>query len=410
MLRAARLAIFSLLVVVVLGIAFTAGFGTAQVLSTSARPLRVFQGALNLGVTQDRPRQFGLLPEIWDVLQQDYVDGRALDGDKLGRGAIDGLITALGDRHTSYIDARVYEQERNSFQQRYEGIGAHVTANVDGHIVIVSPIVGSPAEEAGLRPGDRILEVDGESTKGMNLADVVAKIKGPRGTRVRLLVLHDGHAAPTAVEITRAEIKTGSVFTRMLPDNIAHIRVTQFGQRTGTELKDALKDLKQKGARAVVLDLRNNPGGLLETTVESASQFLKDGIVAYQMDRNGKRETWDVRSGGEALTIPLTVLVNQGSASGSEVLAGAMQDRGRAVVIGTKTFGKGSVNHIRELSDGSALYVTIARWLTPKEHLIEGNGLMPDIVVPITEEDLRSQRDPQMERAIEALREQVRGR
>ncbi|MBI4498339.1 MAG: S41 family peptidase [Chloroflexi bacterium] len=408
MLRAARLVVFTLLMVVVLGLAFTAGFGTAQSLPTSPRPLRMLQGALGEGAAQDQPRHFKLLGEIWETLQQDYVDPKALDPDKLGRSAIEGMITALGDPHTTYIDAQSYALERTSFQQSYEGIGAHVTQNGD-EIIIVAPIAGSPAEAAGLRPGDRILEVNGESTKGMNLADAVAKIKGPGGTRVRLVVLHDGESAPTTVEITRAQIKTGSVFTRMLPDNIAHIRITQFGQRTGTELRDALREVKGQGARAIVLDLRNNPGGLLDTTVEAASQFLQDGVVAYQVDRNGNRESWKVRSGGEAPTLPLAVLVNQGSASGSEVLAGAIQDRGRGAIIGTKTFGKGSVNHIRELSDGSALYVTIARWLTPKEQLIEGNGLTPDIVVPVTEEDIRSQRDPQLERSLEYLREQLKG-
>lgn len=405
--RAGRLAASAMLMLIVLGLTFSAGFGASQVLSGSATPtLQVLQQALSQKTVKAEPQQFQLLGEIWQILKQDYVEEASVDSDKLGRGAINGMIATLNDRHTTFIDADLYKQERTQLEQRYEGIGAHVTENA-GAIIIVAPIVGSPAERSGMKPGDRILEVDGKAISGMALADVVAKIKGPRGTVVRLLVLHVGESAPIALELTRAEIQTGSVYPRMLAGEIMYIRITQFGQRTGDELKTVLRDAKQKGAKGVLLDLRNNPGGLLQTTVESASQFLKDGVVAYQVNRDGGRRSWDVISGGEALTTPLVILVNQFSASGSEVLAGAIQDRDRGVVVGTKTYGKGSVNHIRELSDGSALYVTIARWLTPSGNLIEGNGLTPDIEVTLTEEDLRTQRDPQFERALEALKAQL---
>lgn len=405
MMRVLRTFLVSVLLVTVVSGAFVAGWASGR--SGAASPVselrvltRSMTGAVN---NQERPRQFKLLDEIWEILRNDYVDEKAVDPDKIGRGAIDGVVQALADPHTSYIDKEQYAIEQTGIRGSYEGIGAHVSIQ-DGMIVIVAPIAGSPAESAGVRAGDRILEVNGESTKGLNLADVVNKIKGPRGTTVKILLARDSETEHVLIEITRAEIKTGSVFTRMLDDGIAHIRISQFSQRTGTELKDALKDIKSKGAKGLVLDLRNNPGGLLETTVESASQFLDKGVVAYQVNRKGDREKWDVRSGGQALEMPLVILVNQGSASGSEVLTGALQDRGRATVIGTKTFGKGSVNHIRELSDGSAFYVTIARWLTPNGRLIEGQGLEPDIHVPFTEEDAQAQRDPQLDKALEVLK------
>lgn len=408
MMRVLRAFLVSVLLVGLVGTAFVAGWASGRSGATSPVPeLRVLTRNLPGAISnQEKPRQFELLDEIWEILSKDYVDESAIDPDKLGRGAIDGVVQALADPHTSYIDKEQYAIEQTGIRGSYEGIGAHVSMQ-DGLVVIVAPIAGSPAESAGIRAGDRILEINGESTKGLNLADVVAKIKGPRGTAVKLTLGRDGEGSDVLIEITRAEIKTGSVFTQMLDDGVAHIRISQFSQRTGTELKDALKDVKSKGAQGLILDLRNNPGGLLDTTVESASQFLDKGVVAYQVNRRGEREKWEVRSGGQALEMPMVILVNQGSASGSEVLTGALQDRGRATVIGTKTFGKGSVNHIRELSDGSAFYVTIARWLTPNGRLIEGQGLEPDITVPFTEEDAQAQRDPQFDKALEVLKSKM---
>jgi len=190
----------------------------------------------------------------------------------------------------------------------------------------------------------------------------------------------------------------------MLPDDIAHLRISRFSQLTSDELKEALQEILNAKAKGIVLDLRNNPGGVLEATVEVASQFLNEGVVLYQVDGKGNREVWRVRPDGLATDIPLAVLINKGSASGSEVLAGAIQDHARAPLIGEKTFGKGSVNRINQLSDGSALYVTFARWYTPNDRLIEGQGLEPDISVELTEEDIKAGRDPQLDRAVEYLK------
>ncbi|MCX6020175.1 MAG: S41 family peptidase [Chloroflexi bacterium] len=405
MLRIGRAVTLGALLLALVGASFGAGWVTAH--SNGAPELRVLR-TLSNGISttpQERPKQFKLLNEIWDILRTDFVEPQTLDADKLGRGAIEGVVRALGDAHTSYIDKEQYAMEQAGIRGSYEGIGAHVSLQ-DGVVVIVSPIAGSPAEQAGVRAGDRIMGVNDESVKGLTLTDVVTKIKGPRGTTVKLLVMREGSTDPVTLTITRAEIKTGTVFVQMLPDGVAHIRISQFAQRTGVELRDALKEAEKQGAKSLVLDLRNNPGGLLDTTVESASQFLEKGVVAYQVDRNGNKDTWEVRPGGATLTMPMVILVNQGSASGSEVLTGALQDYGRATVIGTKTFGKGSVNHIRELSDGSALYVTIARWLTPNGRLIEGKGLDPDITVPFTEDDLKAQRDPQLAKGLEVLKGQ----
>lgn len=345
---------------------------------------------------------FGLVEEAYRILKQDHVDRSTLDAGTLVPAAIRGMVEALGDPHTAYIDADTYKLERHAFEGAFQGIGATV-AMVEGAITIVSPIRGSPAERAGIRPGDRILAVDGDPTDGMALADAVARIRGLRGSKVALTILHVGTTLPERIEIVRDEIRTPSVFAELRDDGIAHVRIGQFTNRTNEEIVEALRGLRQTGMQGLVLDLRRNPGGLLEETVRVTSQFLTSGAVLYEARADGPRKEWSVRPGGLATDIPLVILVDRGSASGSEVLAGALQDAGRAPLVGTRTFGKGTVNQVHEMSDQSALYVSIARWYTPKGRQIEGGGLQPDIEVALTDDDLSQGRDPQLERALDIL-------
>ncbi len=401
-----------LLVVLLMGSVITTAFTAGYALATgapgaqAASPVASLLGGRGPQAARsgDTPKQFAMLGEIWSVLKRDFVEPKALDPDKLGKAAIDGVIAALDDRHTTYLDADTRKEEDTQIKGSYEGIGAHVQMNEGGSIIIVAPLAGSPAETAGIRPGDRILAVDGVSTQGMNLNAAVTKVKGPRGSKVTLTVQRDGSTDPLLIVITRDEIKTNSVTWKMLPDSIAHVRIAQFAQRTADELRQAMRDAVKQGAKGVVMDLRSNPGGLLDATVDVTNQFMEGGLAGYQVDRNGKRDSLPLTNKAEFGDIPMVVLVNQGSASGSELFSGALQDRNRAKLVGTRTFGKGSVNHLRELSDGSALYVTIGRWLTPNGRLIEGNGLTPDFPVTITEDDLRAQRDPQMDKGLDVLR------
>lgn len=398
-----KLTLVVFLIAGVVSTAFVSGYAAAQptgVAPVAAAPLFSPRSGSS---TADVPKQFETLNEIWRVLRQEFVDGKDLDADKLGKAAIEGMLSALDDRHTHYLDVQTRIAEDSALRGSYEGIGAHVQM-VDGVLTIVAPLAGSPAEAAGIRPGDKIVAIDGESAQGLNLSEAVARVKGPKGSKVTLTILREGHSAPVVVEVVRDEIKTSSVALNLLPEGIAHVRIAQFGQRTADELRDALAQARRQNARGLVLDLRNNPGGLLDATVDVTSLFLDGGIAGYQVDRNGRREALPLPGRGDYTTIPMVVLVNGGSASGSELLAGALQDRGRAKLVGTPTYGKGSVNHLKELADGSALYVTIGRWLTPNGRLIEGNGLTPDYHVPFTEDDLQARRDPQLEKALEVLR------
>jgi carboxyl-terminal processing protease len=332
------------------------------------------------------PAEFDILSEAWQQLSQDYIDKDKLDPKTLSEGAVRGMMESL-DPYSSYLDPETHKLWLTSnLEGKFEGIGASISMK-DKQLTVVSPIDGSPAEKAGIRAGDKILEIDGQPTSKLSLIEATFKIRGQKGTSVKLLVLHEGDNEPVEIQIVRDEITLDSVFSEMRGD-IAYIRITQFLESTGGELENALKDAIGKGAKGIVLDLRNNPGGLLSASADVASQFLAMGVVAKVVDGEGKESVVLVEKGGIATHLPLIVLVNGGSASASEIVAGALQDYGRAKLAGSQTFGKGSVQVVRELSDGSALHITVARWLTPHDRPIDGVGLTPDFVLELEDGEL----------------------
>ena len=326
--------------------------------------------------------ELGIATEVWNILFSNYVDKEKLDPQTLSKGAIEGIIEKLDDPYTSYLDAEQYELGTSRLEGEFDGIGAHITIK-DEKLTIIAPIPGSPAEQAGIRPGDIILEIDGEPTADMGLAEAVLKIRGTRGTPVLLLVLHEGETEPGEIEVIRDNIKLPTVNFEMQED-FAYIRITSFSERTDEEIFQALQDAIGQDARGIILDLRKNPGGLLEEVVDVASHFLPDDTLVVSVARNQEiLYVLNTRAGVLTTDLPMVVLVDDSSASGSEVLSGALQDYNRATIAGTKTFGKGSVNVLHPLSDGSGLYVTTARWLTPNGRLIEGEGIEPDYELDI---------------------------
>ena len=357
---------------------------------------------------------FGILNEIYGILQEDFVSPDAVDPDVLRMGAINGLLQALGDAHTVYIDPESYSLGIDVISGTFEGIGAQVEQDpASGEIVIVTPFRGSPAEKAGVRAGDIVRSVDGESTEGWTVAQAVKRIRGAQGTEVVLEIEHsDGVKAE--VTITRSTISVPTVFTHDIEDatgkpvnDFAYIELQQFTDQAVGDLQDELEKDIAAGSKGIILDLRRNPGGGLEATIQTADMFLDEGTILTEVSRDGERSVTSAEPGGVATEIPVVLLVGPGSASGSEVLACALRDNGRATLVGEQTFGKGSVNHLRELSDNGALYVSIARWECPSGEQIEGVGVEPDVKVAFTEEDIKAERDVQLFAAIDYLRENL---
>ena len=349
------------------------------------------------------PAEFGRLAEVWELLQEQHVNADGIDPQAVSDGAIRGMLAAIDDPYAAYLDAEQFSLERQDIQGFFEGIGAEVGVR-DGMITILAPLPDTPAEMAGIRPGDVILAVDGRDIGGLSLLEVVNLIRGEGGTTVRLLVRHRDAAEAVEIEIRRARIALESVRLIMQVGGIGHLRLTGFTRDTKEELLRALERFRRSRGAGLVVDLRNNPGGLVSSVVEVTSQFIDEGVVLYQIDAQGDRRDWDAESGGAALEVPLVVLVNEFSASASEVFAGALADYRRAPIVGMTTFGKGSVNNLWPLSDGSGVNFTVANWFTPGGTLIEGEGIVPEIIIEPSES---ADEDRQLDQAIEILQQQL---
>lgn len=380
------------LVAMIAGASFLAGFGVNQLISPAQVQTRAGE-----------PEQFELFWEAWQVIEQDFF-GELPDAEEFTHGSIRGALGTLDDPATMLVEPMASEDQIIDLRGVYEGIGALVSVDDQDQIIIVSPFDGSPAMQAGVRAGDVVLKVDDVAVTGMPLEEAVRLIRGPRGSTVRLTIMREGEDEPLVIEVTRGEVELTTVGGMVLEEGIGYVRISLFSERTSQELRATLQELMVEDLSGLILDLRNNPGGVFPSAaIEVTSEFLDEGIIVYEQFRDGREQTYSAKRGGLATDIPLVVLVNQGTASNSEVVVGAIQDDGRGVLIGEQTFGKGSVQRVHELSDGSALHVTMARLLTPDRHIIHEEGITPDIVVPFTEEDFLQGIDPQLERAIEYL-------
>ncbi len=351
------------------------------------------------------PQEFGKLVEVWELLEREHIDAGNLDAAALTDGAIRGMLEATGDEHASYLDPEQYSFQREEIHGAFEGIGAEVTMR-NGFITIVAPIPDTPAEAAGVKPGDVILSIDGESVTGWDLFQAINRIRGEKGTPVVIEVRRDRTGETETLEIIRGVIQLESVSLTMLVGRIGHLRISSFSGTSLEEFEQELARFHRSKGLGLVVDLRNNPGGLLSSVVDLTSQFVDEGLVLYQLDGQGNRRDWNANSGGDALEVPMVVLVNQFSASASEVFAGAIRHHDRAPIIGETTFGKGSVNSLWPLRDGSAVNFTIGRWYTPDGKLIEGEGIGPDIVQEASEDESD---DIQLDLAIETLEDLIEG-
>lgn len=341
--------------------------------------------------------------EAWNVVHQKFVN-QPVDDKTLMEGAIRGMLAALSDKQTFYMDPTVYQSETSSLAGEYEGIGAYVDTKGD-YLTIVKAIDGSPAEAAGLQPGDQIIAIDNLDMTGFTAEEARQKVLGPEGTQVDLTVKREGQSEPLHIVVTRARIDVPSVTGKMLDNGIAYIDINTFGDKTTQEMQSTLNDLLAQNPKGIILDLRFNPGGYLTSAVDVLSEFIDHGVVVIEQYGDGTRDTYSAHGNGKATDLPIVVLINEGSASASEIVAGALQDYGRAKLVGVQSYGKGSVQIWQPLSNNEgAARITVAKWLTPKERAIDGVGLTPDYVVEMTDADYANNRDPQMDKAVEVMK------
>ncbi|HQC20639.1 MAG TPA: S41 family peptidase [Anaerolineaceae bacterium] len=349
---------------------------------------------------EEQKQTFAPFWETWKLLHENFVD-QPLDDVALMRGAISGMLAATGDKHTTYMNPTEFEQANASMEGEYEGIGAWVDTTGD-YVQVISPMKGSPAEAAGLRANDIVIAVNGEDQTGIPGDLVLKKILGPAGEAVTLTIRRGEEKLDFT--IVRAKITVPVVDYRMLDNNIAYVALYSFNEQATAQLRAALKDLMAQKPAGLIFDLRDNGGGYLSTAIEVVSEFIPKGVVMYEEYGDGTRDAYSAQRGGRATEIPLVVLVNAGTASASEITAGAIQDLGRGKLVGVKTYGKGSVqNWIPLKTEKGGVRITIARWLTPKGTQISDVGLTPDLIVEMTAEDYAAGKDPQLDAAVQLL-------
>lgn len=403
------LLIFLLLAAVVGPVSFTAG--------VAAERLGILSGGT--AATTD-PTAFSLLREARTLIDEHYVDRKAIQDKNLEYGAISGMVDALGDTgHSRFMSPEMVAAEQQSLSGEFEGIGATLTYT-NGQAVVIAPLEGSPAEKAGIRAGDVIVAVDGQDVTELNLSDVISRIRGPKGTPVVVSVIHSGENTPTDIRIVRDKIALTSLTSTILPGtDVLMVRIASFSDGVGSDLKKAITQARDQGANKIILDLRDSPGGLLDEAIAVASQFVGEGNVMVEQDANGDQRALKARPGGVATTdIPVVVLINDATASAAEIVSGALQDNHRATLVGTKTFGTGTVLNSFELKDGSALLLATRQWLTPDGRELWHKGIEPDVVVELpagiepvtptraadmTDSELTASQDAQLLKALEIL-------
>ncbi len=394
-----------LIVLVILGGIFTGGYylGKGKNIRPGKRIIAYSEEAANAGDEENgQAIDFNLYWEVWDNLKTNYVDRNMVKDQDLFYGSLKGLTAAVGDPYTVFMDPKESKQFSDDLAGTFEGIGAEVGMRGD-ITTIISPLDGMPAQKAGVRAGDKVYAVDGVSTLGLTVNEVVTKIRGPKDTKVTITIIR-GKEKPRDITITRSVIIVKSVKTEMRADGLFVIRVSNFNDDTEDLFNLAVNNILLKEPKGIILDLRNNPGGYLETAVMMASEWVEAGPIVAEQFNGNRRNEYPSNGRGRLKNIPTIVLVNGGSASASEILAGALRDYKKATIVGEMTYGKGSVQSLSDLSGGAALKITIANWLTPAGDFINEKGLAPNIEVKLTTADADKGLDPQFDKAVELLK------
>lgn len=351
---------------------------------------------------------FNLYWDVWKWIQGNFIDN-PIDEKKLFYGSLAGMVASLDDPYSAFMEPKLAQEFSEELQGKFQGIGAEIGIR-DKKLTVIAPLPETPAEGAGLKSGDWIIEIDGTDTTGMMLDDAVNRIRGEKGTQVKLLIMRENFKEPKIFTITRDDIKIVSVRSEVKEGGIGYMQISHFNADTGERFRNAIELLLAQNVKGLVLDLRNDPGGYLSMAVEIASYWV-DAESSVVLERSGDTLVEEYRAvRNQALKgMPTAVLINRGSASASEIVAGALQDYALATLIGQQSFGKGSIQEVHDFSDGSAVKLTIARWFTPHNRQIDKEGILPDVEVDLKEEDVTAGRDPQLEKALEILKSQAQG-
>lgn len=385
------------LLVLLAASAFVAGYFTNDFMELRQAPV---------SFTGENGNDFDLFWEAWGHIENNFL-GEIPASKELTYGAIRGAVSLLDDPYTFFVEPVAREQERESLQGTYGGVGANLSRPEEGGDIILEPIPGNPAELAGIQTGDILLAVDGRAIpKDMTIREVVELVRGEKGTIVILTVVHPDERDPVDIEIERGDILIPSVTYRVLAEDekIGIIQLTRFSGESKNEIESAFLDLQAQGIERLILDLRGNGGGLLDAAVSVADLFLEEGSILYQQTRGEDERIYNATAETLAPDMPMVILIDGGSASSSEILAGALQDNDRAILVGSgPTYGKGSVQLVYDLSDGSSIHVTSSRWFTPDRHQIDQQGLQPDILVAVTQDDIDNGRDAILNQAVKEL-------
>ena len=370
----------------------------------------VIKGIDNIEDGKIKNVDFGTVWQTWEILKKHHLNADKIKDQELVYGAAAGIAASLKDPYTVFLKPEDSKRFTDDIRGRFGGIGAEIGMRGE-FISIIAPLEGSPAEKAGIMAGDKILAVNASTTINMTLNDAVKKIRGPRGSKVTLTILRNGEEKTRDITITRGIIKIPTIKWEMKPNKIAHIRFFSFNEIASKVFPKALNEALRAGAKGIILDLRNNPGGFLEVAVSLTSVFVENGkTVVIEEFSSGKRNTFTANGQGALKDFPLVILINKGSASASEIMAGAIRDNNGTTIVGEKSFGKGTVQELKKLTDGSTLKITIARWLLPNGTVIEKNGIKPDVEIKITEEDAKNKKDTQLEKALEILLKEMQNK
>ena len=393
---------FAIIAVLIVGTSFAGGFYFHQRLSKTYVPIKE---VINRELGQPQGIDFSLFWKTWDLIQSRYVDQDKVKAQDLVYGAIDGMVKAVGDPYTVFFKPEESENFAQEINGTFGGIGIEIGLR-NNILTVISPIKGTPAEKAGLLAGDKIIKIGEKSTEGLRVDEAVNIIRGPKGTPVRLTINRENSSSPKEVTIIRDTIKIPTVSWKLLDGKTAYIQLFVFNRNVDDDFKKVAKEIVNSKADRIILDLRNNPGGLLDSSVNIASYFLNsDQLVIQEKYANGKNDEFRTSNNGQLKNYPLVIITNKGSASASEILAGAIKDNRGITIIGEKSFGKGVVQEVNELPGRASVKITIAKWFTPKGTSINDNGIDPDIIIERTEADIDAKRDPQLDKALEIVKQ-----